>query len=343
MAVTKRGLTLGKFAPLHEGHQMLIETALAEMDEVVVIVYDCPETTTVPLSVRADWVRGLYPEARVIEAWDGPTEVGDTPEIRKRHEDYVLDRLEISDISHFYSGEFYGKHMSEALGAVNRIVDPGRETVPISGTQVRGNPFAYREYLDPRVYRDLVTNVVFLGAPSTGKTTISARLAREYGTVWMPEYGREYWERHQVCLRLTPEGLVEIAEEHLRCEEVLLFEADRYLFTDTNALTTYVFSLYYHGLAAPRLERLADEAASRYDLVFVCGAVPYHDTRDRSGEANRRVFQKRVLADLASRKIPYFVLRGGIEERVNRVKSVLNPYVKYANIMDVLLPDAKPL
>jgi HTH-type transcriptional repressor of NAD biosynthesis genes len=37
----KRGLTLGKFAPLHKGHQLLIETALSEMDEVLAIIYDC--------------------------------------------------------------------------------------------------------------------------------------------------------------------------------------------------------------------------------------------------------------------------------------------------------------
>ncbi len=42
-----RGLTLGKFAPLHKGHQLVIETALAEMDEVISIIYDAPKTTSV--------------------------------------------------------------------------------------------------------------------------------------------------------------------------------------------------------------------------------------------------------------------------------------------------------
>ena len=83
----KRGLTLGKFAPLHQGHQWLLNTALAEMDEVVVIIYDCPERTDIPLPIRANWLRGLYPTVEVIEAWDGPCEVGDTPAIKKSHED----------------------------------------------------------------------------------------------------------------------------------------------------------------------------------------------------------------------------------------------------------------
>ncbi len=66
-----RGLTLGKFAPFHNGHQFLIETALAEVDEAIVLVYDCPKTTAAPLSLRATWIRQLYPAVKVIEVWDG--------------------------------------------------------------------------------------------------------------------------------------------------------------------------------------------------------------------------------------------------------------------------------
>lgn len=54
MPVPTRGLTLGKFAPLHRGHQFLIETALGEVDELVVIAYDSPHVTNVPLPVRAN-------------------------------------------------------------------------------------------------------------------------------------------------------------------------------------------------------------------------------------------------------------------------------------------------
>jgi cytidyltransferase-like protein len=111
------GLTLGKYAPLHRGHQLVIETALAEMDHVIVIVYDCPEVTPIALPVRAGWIRRLYPAVKVIEAWDGPREVGDTPAIQRMHERYVIDTLGIRGISHFYSSEFYGAHMSRALGA----------------------------------------------------------------------------------------------------------------------------------------------------------------------------------------------------------------------------------
>jgi len=131
--------------------------------------------------------------------------------------------------------------------------------------------------------------------------------------------------------RLSPGQLVEIAEGHLEREEDLLRRADRYLFTDTNALTTYQFVLHYHGKASPRLTELAENAVSRYDLVFLCDDdIPYEDTWDRSGVAVRHDFQKRIIADLAERRIPFLRLSGDLESRVCQVKSILNQHSKYS-------------
>ncbi|MBD2604800.1 nicotinamide mononucleotide transporter [Scytonema hofmannii FACHB-248] len=138
----KCGLTLGKYAPLHKGHQLVIETATSLMDEVIVMIYDCPAVTAVPLAVRANWLRKIYPKIEVIEAWDGPTEIGNTPEIEKKHSDYILKRLESRKITHFFCSEFYGEHVSRALNAVNYLVDCDRKIIPISGTQIRKDPLA---------------------------------------------------------------------------------------------------------------------------------------------------------------------------------------------------------
>ncbi|WP_214626042.1 AAA family ATPase [Paenibacillus agaridevorans] len=318
------GLTLGKFAPLHKGHQFMIKTALEEMDEVIVIIYDCPETISIPLHVRADWIRRLYPGTDVIEAWDGPKETGYTAEIMKAQEDYVLGLLGEHKVTHFYSSEPYGEHMSVALNAVNRQVDPQRQTVPVSGTAVRDAPYENRHYLHPVVFRDLVTKVVFLGAPSTGKTTLAERMARHYRTAWMPEYGREYWERHQIDRRLTLEQLEEIATGHIAREEALLQESRDVLFVDTNAITTYMFSQYYHGEATPGLTALAEIAETRYGLVFLCDAdIPYDDTWDRSGEVQRELFQLAIMDDLRERGVPFQILRGTLREREEQVAEAL--------------------
>jgi HTH-type transcriptional regulator, transcriptional repressor of NAD biosynthesis genes len=270
VTVIRTALTLGKYAPLHHGHDLVIRTAMAETDRVIVMIYDCPETTSIPLAMRANWLADLYPGIEIVEARDGPRDVGETPEIKRRHEEYILRRLQGRQVTHFYSSEFYGEHVSAALNANDRRVDPERRQIPISSTQIRENRFQHRRFVPARVYRDLIVNVALLGAPARGKTTLSEALARGYGTQWMPEYGREHWERHQVDRRLTPAQLVEVAERHLEREEHLLLDSNRYLFCDTNALTTLLFARYYHGTPLPRLQDLANRAASRYQVTFVC-------------------------------------------------------------------------
>ena len=331
----RRGLTLGKFAPFHRGHQMLVETALAEVDELVVMVY-ATDVTDVPLQVRAGWIRALYPTVRIIEAWDGPDGYGDTPEIRGEQETYILKKLGGLRVTHFYSSEFYGDHVSRALDAVDRRIDEARSAVPISGTALRADYFAGREYIAPQVYADLITKVCFMGAPSTGKTTLARVMAEQHKTVWMPEYGAEYWLEHQVDRRITLEQFEAIAPEHNRREDTLTLESRNYLFCDTNPITTYVFAKDYHGCAGPVLTRLAWEAERRYDLFFLCDTdIPYAETWDRSGDQKRKWFQNQIVGDLAERRVPFFRVSGPLEERVAQVNTILRQYHKFSNVLDI--------
>lgn len=319
----KIGLTLGKFAPFHKGHQFVIETAIKEVDELIVLIYDDP-ILNIPLATRAGWIRELYPEITVIEGVNSPNDSGYTPEIMKIQEDYVTHVISNRNISHFYSSEPYGVHMSAALNAINRPVDSSRNSIPISATKIRQDPFKYQNFIHPKVYVDLITKVVLLGAPSTGKTTLAEKLATHFNTQWMPEYGREYWENHQIDKRLTLDDLLKIAQIHIEREDALVVQSNRFLFSDTNAITTYLFSLDYHGKALPELENLAKVAESRHDIIFLCDTdIPYDDTWDRSGDVKRNVFQQQIIDDLNARNLKYYILKGSVEERIEQVSKVL--------------------
>lgn len=320
----KIGLTLGKFAPFHKGHQLLIETAISEVDELIVLVYDDP-VINIPLKTRAAWIREIYPNIVVIEGANSPNDTGYTPEIMKIQEDYVVSVLGNRNISHFYSSEPYGEHMSVALNAVNRQVDISRNTIPISATKIRKDSFKNKNFVHPKVYTDLITKVVLLGAPSTGKTTLAEKLAAHFDTQWMPEYGREYWENHQVNKRLTLEDLLQIAQTHIEREDALILKSNQVLFSDTNAITTYLFSLDYHGTALLELENLAKVAENRHDIIFLCDTdIPYDDTWDRSGDVKRKEFQQKIIEDLNARNLKYYLLNGTIEERIQQVSKVLS-------------------
>ncbi len=152
----KVGLTLGKFYPFHKGHQYLIETALSEVEHLIVMVYDSPEDAKISVEVRANWIRALYPQVEVIEAKGVPRDVGYSEEIQNKHVLFILSFLKGKAVDAFYSSEAYGEKMSQALGCHNRLVDTDRVYLGISGTAIRENPSAFQAYVEPLVYQDLI-------------------------------------------------------------------------------------------------------------------------------------------------------------------------------------------
>lgn len=156
----KTGLIIGKFAPLHKGHQFLIESALEKVDNLIVLVYDVPLLTKVPAEVRIGWIGKIYPDAEnieIINAGIGPREVGNSPEINKLHIDYAKSKLPAGvKINYIFSSEDYGKYLADALGAENVLVDKQRVNVPVSAGTIRDNLEGYKKYLENFVYEDLI-------------------------------------------------------------------------------------------------------------------------------------------------------------------------------------------
>lgn len=321
----KRGLVLGKFAPLHIGHQYLIETALQKCDELYVVIYNCPETISIPLNIRADWIRHLYPQVTVIEAWDGPSESGRSRRIKSLQENY-LKRILPSPITHFFSSEWYGAHVSKALGAIDVRVDMNRNNYPISATLVRSDPHKFRSFLNYYVYKDFVEKIVLLGAESTGKSTLSRYVAKKLATTFTPEYGRYYWTKyHDEKGKLTPDQLNDLALRHLQSEIKHRKKANKYLIVDTNAHTTLMFHQYYHDKTNPKLESLVRKVQDKYKYWFVCDTdIPYVNDGSRSGEYHRKVFQQKIIADLEKRGINYQILSGSLEQRFEKLKQFVS-------------------
>lgn len=150
----KIGFTIGKFAPLHKGHQLLIETALKEMDKLYVVVY---ETNVIDIDVerRADWIRKLYPKVEVLIAKNPPDKYGldkDSVEVQMK---YLVNVLGNIKPTHFYSSEPYGKSVADYLNIIDRRVDTAKKIVPISATEIRKNFKKYKDMIPDLVFKDL--------------------------------------------------------------------------------------------------------------------------------------------------------------------------------------------
>jgi nicotinamide riboside kinase len=172
--------------------------------------------------------------------------------------------------------------------------------------------------------RQVVEKVVFVGAESTGKSTLVEYLAREYDTVFVPEIGRFVWEEKYGVLDV--DDYVDIAELHRQAEAEAEGNARRYLFVDTSALTTLLLGVCFgHIEQVPAaLTAYADDCKDRYAHHFVCADdIPYEQDGWRENEAWRSRIQGLVLEDLEARGIAYTVVRGSLEARAAQVRAVL--------------------
>lgn len=317
--MSRVGLTLGKFAPLHRGHQYLIEAARAQVDKLYVLIYEADETW-IPLKKRADWIRQLYPDVEVIEGHGAPQSYGYAANIIREQDIYIRSMMR-ERITHFFSSEEYGAHVAAGLSCRDVRVDMSRATHPVSATLVRANPARAREYLDPIVYHDFIKRVVILGAESTGKTTLTEILARRYRTTYAVEHGREFWIKYNQGGRLTANQMVELAREHRALEERAFAISSGLFFSDTNAITTTQFCRHYGHEVPATLQAMADEDMRHYDLYLVCDTdIPFAQDGTRQDEETRTIMQGRLLESLNR---PYHVVSGDLTRRVRQVRALL--------------------
>lgn len=320
MSPYRHALVVGKFAPLHIGHQQLLDHAHALADEVTVIVWSNPDFDAMTNEVRADWVSSLYPKACVLVGHDGPP--NDAPDDTQRSYTAALLARHGRTPDVVATRESYGPGLAAHLGISHVWAGPPRAADEPSGTRLRADVHAHRHLLHPRVYEHFVERVVLMGAESTGKSTLAARLAKDFATEHVLEYGREHYAARGGQLDL--EDYVTIARVHREREDEAVCRANRYLFIDTNAVTTMFFSHYYNRDSLPELRRLADECASRYRHVIVCDDdIPFEQDGWRDNVVWRGRMQGMVLHDLAARHIPFQIVSGSLDERVAQVRSIL--------------------
>lgn len=331
------GLVVGKFCPLHRGHQLVLDQARLQCERLVVISYTKPGFAGCEAQQREAWLVSLYPDAATLVLDDArlaehclglglaPRALphNDAPDhVQRGFVDWVLHSVLRTNVNAVFTSEAYGDGFAATLtklqvgrGAppvVHVAVDPGRNTVQVSGSALRADIHGLRHHLDAVVYRDFVQRVAILGGESTGKTTLAEEIAVRLATVHAAEYGRELWEQSQGVL--TEADMLRIAQTQVGREQALSLEANRWLICDTTPLTTMLYSQAMFGQACDELEVLARRP---YDLVFLCAPdVPFMQDGTRRDEAFRQFQHDWYLRELESRGIHYRLLQGSWRKRI---------------------------
>ena len=335
------GLVVGKFSPLHLGHEWLTRQAALRCNHLLILSYANPEFDRCNAANRRRWFAARTPQyetlvidsALLAELCVGrgiavlPLPRNDSSDQeQQRFLAWLLKDILKRTPDAIFCSETYGPScasiLTEALGhnVAAVVMNPERNQMPVHATQIRQDPYDLRRWMAPEVAAAFVRRIVLLGGESSGKTTLAAALAAHYQTTWVHEYGRELWEQQHG--EMSEEDLLKVGHEQIRREEEVLSSANGYLFCDTSPLTTAGYGLWMFGRVQPELARLA---AREYDAVILCKPdFPFVQDGSRREAAFRDQQYAWYLQQTATLSCPLLKVAGTVPERVRSVAQWLS-------------------
>lgn len=314
-----RGLVIGKFMPLHLGHVALIRFAASQCDEVIVSMSFKPDDP-IEGSLRFLWIREFFknePNIKpAISVDDFDNEALPMDERTKLWAAFIKKRFPPVNI--LFSSEKYGEPFAKNLGVTHVMFDSERKQFQVSATVIRKNPFRYWPFLPEVVRPYFAKKICFYGPESTGKSTMAKHFAKRYQTEFVPEVARELITSNDFSV----EDIIKIGKAQTDRVKQKLKTANRFLFCDTDLITTEIYSQRYLKVIPEIL--IALEKEIHYDLYFLFDIdVPWvadglRDLNDQR-EAMRKVFEE----ELVKRAIKFVPVAGSWEQREKIIEEAL--------------------
>lgn len=343
----RRGLVVGKFCPLHVGHELLIGQAHMQCDELMLISYTKPGFPGYGSDLRERWLKARFPSTPIYVIDDArlallcqvhgvPTRSlpfdEERDDVHRQFVAWLLADVLGKTVDAVFTSEDYGDGFAAVLaahfgsGVEHVCIDKARRAVSISGTQIRSSPRGHRSYMSAEVFASFIPRACLLGGESTGKSTLAESLALALQTAWAPEYGRELWESRQG--KLTLEDMVHIGRTQVAREDALAKDANEVLICDTTPLTTAFYSRELFGVVEEELQQLAYRP---YQITFLC-APDFDFVQDGTRRDNAfRLHQHQwYLEQLNAMGIAHHQLRGSQQKRLAFAASYIRRHLRTA-------------
>jgi NadR type nicotinamide-nucleotide adenylyltransferase len=170
-----------------------------------------------------------------------------------------------------------------------------------------------------------VLKIAVVGPESTGKSTMSAFLAKHYNTVWVPEYARSYCEK--LTEQPTWQDEINMFYGQLASEAEILPKANKLLICDTTFLTVKIWSDEIFGETP---QQVIDELPKHpYDLYLLLSIdLPWQDDPLRDFPNMREHFMAVWHKELKDLNANYVTISGAGEDRyksaIKAIDSFLN-------------------
>ncbi|MEZ4824819.1 MAG: AAA family ATPase [Bacteroidia bacterium] len=319
------GLVLGKFHPLHVGHIGLIHFAMNRCERLYVLVC-AAQSESISGKIRIEWVQeemkdfpDIIPVLLPYDENELPNTSVSSREVSSIWADKIRQVIpEPVDI--VFSSEPYGAYLAQFLYCRHIDYDIPRNAHPVSASRILSHPFSCWEYISRSARPYFVKKVCICGTESTGKTTLTERLAKHYQTVFVPEAGRMLIPHTEEC---TPELLEKTAIFHAQLITEKQKQANRLLFSDTDFNTTLSYSRFLFGKDLEATTLI--EEANRFDLwLYLEPDAPYVQDGTRLNQTLRNALDQSHRQTLISRNVPFTPITGNWEERFEQAVRVVS-------------------
>ncbi|MBC9910957.1 AAA family ATPase [Chitinophaga varians] len=156
--------------------------------------------------------------------------------------------------------------------------------------------------------------VVVIGPESTGKSTLSAKLAAHFNTAWTPEYARQYLDG--LGRPYEQEDLLNITYGQMILEDKTATKAKDLLICDTDLYVIKVWSEHKYQDCDPRiLSAIANQRCDHYLLTYV--DLPWEEDPQREyPDPEMREYFYQVYRDIVMQSgVTWTDIRGSYEQR----------------------------
>jgi NadR type nicotinamide-nucleotide adenylyltransferase len=177
-------------------------------------------------------------------------------------------------------------------------------------------------------FRPDIRKVCVIGPECTGKTALSGALASRLKTVWVQEYARAYLNK--LNKPYVEADLLKIAHGQVRMEDEWMYDANKILICDTNAIVIKVWSEFKYGTCDKIiLDLIAERKYDLYLLTYI--DIPWMTDPLREHPDKREELYNIYLKEMKAQPVPFVEIKGTEQQRLDQALEAIEKYIPAKN------------
>jgi NadR type nicotinamide-nucleotide adenylyltransferase len=170
-----------------------------------------------------------------------------------------------------------------------------------------------------------IIRIAVVGPECTGKSTISAQLAKHYKTNYVPEFAREYLAH--LHRPYTLDDIVEISKGQMRTEDEISSSANKLLICDTNLVVTKIWAEFKYKQCPEWIkEHITKRKYALHLLTYP--DIPWQEDPLREHPHLREELFELYKKELDIQSVPYIIISGPPEERLQKAITAIEVIIK---------------